>query len=116
MGIRVQGAHTLSSDPRWRHVDQSRVFIFLQESIKRIALDFAFRPNTAIERTALRARIQSFLNMQYINSLLSADESSYVNCDLDKECILCEMGVVLQGSNDLKVIAFEIDLFSEASY
>jgi len=109
MGIRVLGTHTLSSDPLWRHVDSSRVFIFIQESIKHIASEFAFQPNTAGARAALSNRIKAFLNVQYNNGLLPANKHSYVKVDFDQDRMLCEMGIVLQGSNDIKVIVFPID-------
>jgi len=44
-GVRVWGARTLESDPRWKYVNMRRLFVFLETSIYYSTQWVVFEPN-----------------------------------------------------------------------
>ena len=103
-GIRVWGARTVSSNPKWKYVNVRRLFIFIEESIKANTSWAVFEPND----TALWVRVQRTISVFLTGlwrggSLMGAspEEAFFVNIgrdtmsqdDIDNGRLVCVIGV-----------------------
>jgi phage tail sheath protein FI len=84
-GIRVWGARTLSaSDQSWRYINVRRLFIFVEETIRRGTQWVVFEPNDSDLWARVRRTLNSFLrNLWMQGALVGATEEQafYVLCD-----------------------------------
>jgi phage tail sheath protein FI len=83
-GIRVWGARTLSSDPRWKYVNVRRLLIFLERSIDQGTQWVVFGPNAVPLWTQVKDSIERFLHAQWREGALSGskpEEAFVVRCD-----------------------------------
>ncbi|QNK40462.1 phage tail sheath family protein [Caproicibacter fermentans] len=76
LGIRVWGARTCSSDPSWKYVNVRRLFIYIEETIRRNTGWAVFEPNDQLLWTKVRGSIASFLGTLWRNgALMGATEA-----------------------------------------
>ena len=84
-GIRVWGARTLSSeDAEWRYINVRRLFLMVEESIKRGTSWTVFEPNDEMLCKSITRDISSFLKLQWQAGALvgaSPSEAFFVKCD-----------------------------------
>jgi hypothetical protein len=84
-GIRVWGARTLSSDnAEWRYINVRRLFLMIEESIKRGTSWTVFEPNDEMLCKSVIRDISSFLKLQWQSGALvgsSPSEAFFVKCD-----------------------------------
>jgi uncharacterized protein len=103
-GIRVWGARTLSSDPKWRDVPVRRVFLHLARSIDRGTRWTVFEPNDERLWEEVRAEVKHFLDRSWREGALAgetANEAYYVKCGaetnpsevIEAGQLICEIGI-----------------------
>ncbi|MCX7746439.1 MAG: phage tail sheath subtilisin-like domain-containing protein [Clostridia bacterium] len=103
-GIKVWGARTLSSNTLWKYVNVKRLFIFLEESIKRGAQWVVFEPNDEKLWARVNRTITSFLTTVWREGALAGatpaeaffikiDRSTMSQDDIDNGRLICEIGV-----------------------
>jgi len=103
-GIRVWGARTCSSDGNWKYVNVRRLFIFLEESIRKNTNWAVFEPNDQGLWSRVKGTISMFLETQRRNGALmgsTPEEAYYVevgNTTMSQDDILngrliCVIGV-----------------------
>jgi phage tail sheath protein FI len=103
-GIRVWGARTCSSNGLWKYVNVRRLFIFLEESIKRGTNWVVFEPNDEQLWARVQRTIDAFLTRVWRDGALmgsSPAEAFYINIgrttmtqdDIDNGRLICEIGV-----------------------
>ncbi len=104
MGIRVWGARTVSSDPSWRYVNVRRLFIFLEESIRRNTSWVVFEPNDETLWSRVKRTLEVFLTGLWRGGSLAGsapEEAFFVNIgqdtmsqdDIDNGRLVCVIGV-----------------------
>ena len=85
-GTLVWGARTLAgNDNEWRYVSVRRLFIFLEESIKKATEFVVFEPNDANTWLRVKTMIESFLNIQFSAGALAGstpEQAYFVNVGL----------------------------------
>ncbi len=103
-GIRVWGARTLSSDPKYKYVNVRRLLIFIEESIK-VNTDWVlFEPNDEVLWARVSRTIDLFLSFLWREGLLvgtSPEEAFFVNVgrntmtqeDIDNRYLICTIGI-----------------------
>ncbi len=103
-GIRVWGARTASSNSLWKYVNVRRLFIFLEESIKRGTSWVVFEPNDEQLWARVNRTIDAFLTRVWRDGALmgsSPSEAFYINIgrstmtqdDIDNGRLICVIGV-----------------------
>lgn len=103
-GIRVWGARTVSSNSLWRYVNVRRLFIFIEESIRRSTNWVVFEPNDQLLWLRVRRTIEIFLGDVWRTGALmgaSEDEAFFVDIgpntmsqgDIDSGRLICVIGV-----------------------
>lgn len=103
-GIRVWGARTASSNGLWKYVNVRRLFIFLEESIKRGTNWVVFEPNDERLWARVQRTIEAFLTRVWRDGALagsSPSEAFYVQIgrntmtqdDIDNGRLICIIGV-----------------------
>lgn len=103
-GIRVWGARTCSSNSLWKYINVRRLFIFLEESIKRGTSWVVFEPNDEQLWARVHRTIDAFLTRVWRDGALmgsSAAESFYIDIgrstmsqdDIDNGRLICVIGV-----------------------
>lgn len=84
-GIRVWGARTLSSEnAEWRYINVRRLFLMVEQSIKRGTSWTVFEPNDEMLCKSITRDISSFLKLQWQSGALvgsSPSEAFFVKCD-----------------------------------
>jgi uncharacterized protein len=83
-GIRVWGARTTSIDPMWRYVNVRRLFIYLEESIRRDTQWVVFEPNNEQLWDRVRQTCTDFLTTVWRDGGLmgrTREEAFFVKCD-----------------------------------
>jgi hypothetical protein len=84
-GLRVWGSRTLSAvDPSWRYIPVRRLFIYLEESIRRGTQWAVFEPNDRDLRERVKRTITAFLRGLWRSGALvgaTDKEAFYVRCD-----------------------------------
>jgi phage tail sheath protein FI len=87
-GTLVWGARTLAgNDNEWRYVNVRRLFIFVEESVKKATMQFVFEPNDAHTWVKVKCMIDSFLYTQWVNGALQGvkpEHAFYVAVGLGK--------------------------------
>lgn len=82
LGIRVWGARTLSSDSSWKYINVRRLFIYIEETIRRNTAWAVFEPNDQLLWTKVRGSIVSFLGTLWRDGALfgaTESEAYFVN-------------------------------------
>lgn len=103
-GIRVWGARTCSSNTLWKYVNVRRLFIFLEESIKRGTNWVVFEPNDEQLWARVHRTIDAFLTRVWRDGALmgsNPSEAFYINIgrntmtqdDIDNGRLICVIGV-----------------------
>jgi phage tail sheath protein FI len=103
-GIRAWGARTLSSDASWRYINVRRLFIMVEQSIKRGTQWVVFEPNDMDLWERVKRDVSAFLTMVWRDGALfgeSPNASFYVKCDAelnpvesrDLGMLVCEIGI-----------------------
>lgn len=103
-GIRVWGARTASSDGAWKYVNVRRLFIFIEESIKKNTEWVVFEENNEVLWSRVRRIIEVFLMEVWRSGGLagsSPEEAFYVNIgrdtmtqeEIDNGHLICIIGV-----------------------
>jgi uncharacterized protein len=87
-GTLVWGARTLAgNDNEWRYVNVRRLFIFVEESVKKATEQFVFEPNDANTWVRVQAMIENFLNTLWRQGALQGvkpEHAFYVAVGLGK--------------------------------
>lgn len=103
-GIRVWGARTCTSNTLWKYVNVRRLFIFLEESIKRGTNWVVFEPNDEQLWARVHRTIDAFLTRVWRDGALmgsNPSEAFYINIgrntmtqdDIDNGRLICVIGV-----------------------
>lgn len=103
-GIRVWGARTASSNSAFKYVNVRRLFIYVEESIRRNTNWIVFEPNDATLWTRVNITISSFLNTLWRSGMLagaSPEESYFVDIgtstmtqdDINNGRLICNVGI-----------------------
>ncbi|MGZ4031385.1 MAG: phage tail sheath family protein [Tumebacillaceae bacterium] len=103
-GIRVWGARTLSSNGLWKYVNVRRLYIFLEETIKRGTNWVVFEPNDDKLWARVQRTIDAFLTRVWRDGALmgtSPQEAYYIHIgrntmtqdDIDNGRLICVIGV-----------------------
>jgi len=103
-GIRVWGARTCSSNGLWKYINVRRLYIFLEESIKRGTNWVVFEPNTEELWSRVHRTIDNFLTTVWRSGALQGStpaEAFYINIgrstmtqdDIDNGRMICVIGV-----------------------
>ncbi|PWK11521.1 phage tail sheath family protein [Tumebacillus permanentifrigoris] len=103
-GIRVWGARTLSSNGLWKYVNVRRLFIFVEESIRRGTNWIVFEPNDEPLWARVQRTIDVFLTGVWRSGALmgaSPAEAYYIKIgratmtqdDIDNGRLICEIGI-----------------------
>ena len=82
LGIRVWGARTLSDDSSWKYINVRRLFIYIEETIRRNTAWAVFEPNDQLLWTKVRGSIVSFLSTLWRDGALfgaTEEEAFFVN-------------------------------------
>jgi len=120
-GIRVWGARTLSTDPLWKYISVSRLFLFLEESIDEGTQWVVFEPNNEQLWTQIRKVISDFLVTVWRTGALAgliADEAFFVKADrttmtqddIDNGRLICIIGVA--PARPAEFVIFRITRFT----
>jgi len=87
-GTLVWGARTLAgNDNEWRYVPVRRLFIFVEESVKKATAPFVFEPNDANTWVKVQAMIENFLTTLWRQGALQGvkpEHAFYVSVGLGK--------------------------------
>jgi Bacteriophage tail sheath protein len=103
-GIRIWGAHTLTSDPTWRHVNVRRVFLTLGRWLERFMASLVHEPNDVRLWVRIMRDLSVYLDGMYQRGALkgrSPDEAFFVKCDsetntpevIDAGMVVTQVGV-----------------------
>ncbi len=84
-GIRIWGARTLAStDQSWRYINVRRLFIFIEESIRRGTQWVVFEPNDSDLWARVRRTVSSFLTGLWMQGALvgaTPEQAFFILCD-----------------------------------
>jgi phage tail sheath protein FI len=84
-GLRIWGARTLAaSDPSWRYINVRRLFIFIEETIRRGTHWVVFEPNDTDLWARVRRTVTAFLRGLWMQGALvgaTQDQAFFVLCD-----------------------------------
>jgi phage tail sheath protein FI len=83
-GFRVWGARTMSSDPVWRYINVRRLFLSLEESIKKGTQWVVFEPNDERLWARVKQTVTQFLIWTWRGGALvgtAPDDAFFVKCD-----------------------------------
>ena len=87
-GTLVWGARTLDGNSNeWRYVPVRRLFIMVEESVKKATERFVFEPNDANTWSKVRAMIENFLTLQWRSGALAGptpESAFYVRVGLNE--------------------------------
>jgi uncharacterized protein len=87
-GTLVWGARTLAgNDNEWRYVNVRRLFVFVEESVKKATAQFVFEPNDANTWVRVQAMIENFLTTLWRQGALQGvkpEHAFYVAVGLGK--------------------------------
>ncbi|MFT3747072.1 MAG: phage tail sheath C-terminal domain-containing protein [Agriterribacter sp.] len=87
-GILVWGARTLEGNSsEWRYISVRRLFIMVEESVKKATAVFVFEPNDANTWTKVRAMIENYLTVLWRQGALAGakpEHAFFVNVGLGK--------------------------------
>lgn len=103
-GIKVWGARTLSSNPAWKYINIRRLFIYLEESVKRNTDWVVFEPNDMSLWARVKSSLEYFLTGVWRSGALAgtaASEAFFVKIDtdtmtqddIDNGRLICVIGV-----------------------
>jgi len=87
-GTLVWGARTLAgNDNEWRYINVRRLFIFIEESVKKASEPFVFEPNDANTWVRVQAMVENFLSVLWRQGALQGvkpEHAFYVAVGLGK--------------------------------
>jgi phage tail sheath protein FI len=87
-GFLVWGARTLAgNDNEWRYIPVRRLFLMVEESVKKATQAFVFEPNDANTWTKIRAMIENYLTVKWKEGALMGakpEHAFFVNIGLGK--------------------------------
>ncbi len=105
-GILVWGGRTCAAERQWRYVNERRLFIFLEESIKRSTNWVIFEVNDQKLWTRIKQSVENFLRQMWkVGALMGAspeeaffvrvDESTMNPNDMADGRLICVIGVAI---------------------
>jgi Bacteriophage tail sheath protein len=83
-GNLVWGARTTTADPGWKYVNVRRLFIFVEESIKKATRWVIFQPNDESVWARVHKSVSAFLTRLWMDGMLQGmkpEEAYFVRCD-----------------------------------
>lgn len=83
-GLRIYGARTVSSNPRWRYVNVRRLLMMIEEAVRDSIQWSVFEPDNFYLRQLLGLAISGFLEALWGKGALAGatpGEAFYVKCD-----------------------------------
>ncbi|MCT4604681.1 MAG: phage tail sheath subtilisin-like domain-containing protein [Marinisporobacter sp.] len=103
-GIRVWGARTVSSNGQWKYINVRRLFLFLEESVRRSTDWVVFEPNDEELWARVKRSLDNFLTGVWRDGALagnSPSEAFFINIDrttmtqddIDNGRLICIIGV-----------------------
>lgn len=103
-GIRVWGARTCTSNSLWKYINVRRLFIYLEESIKKNTNWVVFEPNDQGLWDRVQRTIENFLSTVWRNGALmgttpaeaffvKVDRTTMSQDDIDNGRLICVIGV-----------------------
>lgn len=103
-GIRVWGARTLSSNAQWKYINVRRLFIFLEESVRRNTDWVVFEPNDDELWARVNRSLDNFLTGVWRDGALAGstpseayfikiDRTTMTQDDIDNGRLICVIGV-----------------------
>lgn len=103
-GIRVWGARTCTSNSLWKYINVKRLFIFIEESIRRNTNWVVFEPNDEGLWGRVQRTIENFLTTVWRNGALmgasageaffvKVDRSTMTQDDIDNGRLICVIGI-----------------------
>lgn len=103
-GIRVWGARTTTSNSLWKYINVRRLFIFVEESVRRGTDWVVFEPNDEKLWARVERTLDNFLTTVWRNGALaggSTSEAFYIKVDrttmtqddIDNGRLICEIGI-----------------------
>lgn len=103
-GIRVWGARTLSSNGQWRYINVRRLFIFIEESVRRSTDWVVFEPNDEELWARVNRSLDNFLTGVWRDGALAGnspsdayfikvDRTTMTQDDIDNGRLICIIGV-----------------------
>ena len=103
-GIRVWGARTLSSNAQWKYINIRRLFIFIEESVKRSTDWVVFEPNEEELWARVKRSLDNFLTGVWRDGALvgsgpseaffvKIDNTTMTQDDIDNGRLICLIGV-----------------------
>ncbi len=103
-GIRVWGARTCTSNSLWKYINVRRLFIFIEESIKKGTKWVVFEPNDDKLWSRVQRTIENFLTTVWRNGALmgtspaeaffvKVDRSTMSQDDIDNGRMICVIGI-----------------------
>jgi phage tail sheath protein FI len=121
VGNVIWGARTVSADPEWRYLNVRRLFLFLEQSIKRSTTWVVFEPNGRSLWKSVERNVSAFLKLQWLQGALVGDteqQAYYVKCDeetnppesVDLGRVITEIGVA--PSKPAEFVVFRISQFA----
>lgn len=121
MGIRIWGARTASSNGAFRYVNVRRLFIYVEESIKRSTGWVVFEPNDASLWSRVSITITSFLDNIFRMGMLAGstpEESYFVEIgastmtpdDIRAGRLICNVGIA--PSRPAEFVIFKVTQFT----
>lgn len=124
MGIRIWGARTAGSNSAFRYVNVRRLFIYVEESIKRSTGWVVFEPNDAALWSRVSITITSFLDNIYRMGILAGstpEESYFVEIgtstmtpdDIRAGRLICNVGIA--PSRPAEFVIFRVTQFTAES-
>ncbi|WXR60678.1 phage tail sheath family protein [Peptostreptococcaceae bacterium AGR-M142] len=103
-GIRVWGARTCSSNTLWKYINVRRLFIFIEESVKRGTDWVVFEPNDPNLWARVQRTIETFLTRVWRDGALmgnsegeaffvKVDRTTMTQDDIDNGRLICTVGI-----------------------
>jgi uncharacterized protein len=83
-GTLIWSARTISADPGWKYINVRRLFIFIEESIRRSTQWVVFEPNNELLWDRIKQTVSDFLVDVWRDGALmgrSREEAFFVKCD-----------------------------------
>ncbi len=111
-GIRVWGARTLSSDPRWRYINVRRLCMLVEVSVRKHLQWVAFAANDGSTRSRVQQEVSAFLNTLFVAGALQGSKSSdayFVRCYglPQTKSITCDIGIAATRPAEFEIIRIQ---------
>lgn len=111
-GVRVWGARTLASDPRWRYISVRRLCILIEVSVHKHLEWVTFAVNDATTRARVQQEVSAFLNTLFVSGALQGSKASaayFVRCYAQPQTtnIVCDIGIAATRPAEFEMIRIQ---------